>query len=420
MPLTLPPYVPVPDPTLSEKMWHWDNGDSAGSALTLDPSAVMDNRIIIRRGGTLTFSPKRQIYVRDPIWVYNQGPGALTINHHEGPMPNGAVPAGGFVRIDYALGSLGPEVENYRSWVTHMGNPTSWTSGMEIYDNPTFNASHAGTVPFLNRGLQTITLADLSPLAVMSSPIHMQIANHVFGDAQVAEFTSTVPIYGPKRVSSLADPRFVDIIWRNGAWYIDDPAEATSLGRVEPFSVPPMSGKWTATPNLHVVGSGTTELDTLWLCPIYIRRNTGISEVSFKTYEVAGAGGIVRAGIWEADNAAQKPTGIPLQSISQDVTSGGNRWQVGLPATANVKAPLFYLGIVQQVASGQLLISNLEDQPGYNLAEDDGHIIEGDLGGWIIADAWKVTGVSGALPDLTAATFNPVLTGLPRHAVRFS
>lgn len=82
--------------SISNKMWHWDNGDAAGTTLTVDPSTLDDNRIIVRRGGIINLSPKKQVWVRDPFYVYNQGPGTLQITGQN--VPSGFVPAGSFSR----------------------------------------------------------------------------------------------------------------------------------------------------------------------------------------------------------------------------------------------------------------------------------------------------------------------------------
>lgn len=213
----------VGGPTDSRKMYHIDGG----TAYTIDPAnGTLDNRLVVMMGGTLAITPKRHIFVRDPIWVYNASTvEPTTITTPAGGTNNGMIPPGKFARIDYSLGSLGPQVENNKTWVTIMGNPTAYVPGIEVHDNPTFTAVHSGTVPFMNRATQTITLADLSPLVVMPAPIHLKI-----GVNQTATLTSTMPIHGPTTIVGATASRFVDLHWYKGVWIVDDPAVARLSG----------------------------------------------------------------------------------------------------------------------------------------------------------------------------------------------
>lgn len=303
--------------SISNMMWHWDNGDAAGTTLTLDPSIVMDNRIIVRRGGILTFSPKKQVYVRDPIWVYNEGPSNLRIDHHEGTMRNGYVPPGSFVRIDYALGSLGPQVENYASWITHMGNPASWKPGMEVYSDPTFTAAEAGTIPYVNRATQTITLADLGTLGATQAPIHLRL-----DPLQTVTLVSPVTIAGPTTLSGGISGRVIDIFWYSGKWYVDDPAEP-------PVDFHPrIIGKYYST--THPVNQGDVDANVfgtsgqmVFMLPFAVTGPLRLDALSAYIATAGEAGSLIRLGVYRHDPEFTKFT--KLVSVSSSASSTGDK-----------------------------------------------------------------------------------------------
>lgn len=193
---------------------------------------------------------------------------------------------------------------------------------------------------------------------------------------------------------------------------------------LSPLMVPPVSTMWAASPVINSnqgSDSGFHTLNTLWLCPIYIRADGDVDKVSFRTLEPGAADGrVVRAGIWAADGN-YRPTGAPLAAVTVDTTGGGDtRWETALGATVGVVAPIFFVGLVQQVATSYILQAPVTSGLGYFYAEDDGYILNRDQGGVRIPDAYTVTGVTGALPDLTSATLIPAVSAMPRHAVRFA
>lgn len=324
--------------TISNKMWHWDAGNTGGTTVTIDPATLDDNRIIVMYGGILSLSPKRQVYVRDPFYVYNRGPGTVQITGQN--VPSGFIPPNTFARVDQALGQLGPGIENEITWVTILGNPSSWKPGPEIYYDRELDASAAGTVPYMNRDFQTITLPDLSPLSVLPAPIHLWIGNAAPWTPREVAFTSPVTINGPKRLRSQHNAaRFIEITWRSGQWYVMDPY-TQQTGPVDAWRY--ADSEWWGGPlNLNDTMNLTLEPELLSPVPIFL--SAGAYDAARIKINTAGpSGNLIRLGLYDQDvlvkdfgTVSGSSTGTAISSASTLVVPY-SKWHLAVAVSQGV------------------------------------------------------------------------------------
>lgn len=190
-----------------------------------------------------------------------------------------------------------------------------------------------------------------------------------------------------------------------------------------PVTVNPPAGSWIASPGSRAAdGSSSTVLNRLYLSPFYGRGPISIDQVGIKTWVDADTGGHIRIGLWASDSNG-KPTGTPVAVCDIVTDDGADVKYATFSVVADMDAGLWFAGAVQQTAHAAMAIWDYGNgtvplqafHGGYQLNHDPGDPML--TTGYWRPDTYYVDGVSGALGDLTAATFVP-LGGVPRMVLK--
>ena len=178
----------------------------------------------------------------------------------------------------------------------------------------------------------------------------------------------------------------------------------------------PFSGYAITTPRIKNPGwtQTLTTNNRLWLAPIYLREAGVLDQLSVHVYAGAGTA-VIRVGVYASDTQ-WRPTGTPIAETT--IAAGtGITGHIHGAISASVNG-LMHLGAVIQGGAADMFVM-AHDSPFGPLGLDPGYLLNGDDTGIVIPNAYYVDSVSGALPDLTAATRHPA-TRIARIAGRFA
>jgi len=152
--------------------------------------------------------------------------------------------------------------------------------------------------------------------------------------------------------------------------------------------------------------------DRLYYTPVYIpRRSPDIFTLAeFELTVAAGAGGVIRAGIYRSDRLTGRPTGAPLAETGTFPTTGvASIYDITLPDIALPSEGVYWIASVAQVGVPAPTVRAIR---GFIPWSGAGLF----LGNVNVADCvgWYKAGINGALPTSHAA-----LLRIPDAAPRF-
>ncbi len=113
------------------------------------------------------------------------------------------------------------------------------------------------------------------------------------------------------------------------------------------FGVAQMSDDWWFTNPGYASASFTPTLNALVVAPILIPADIVLSGVGIRVITAASAGGVLRIGIYDAENGI--PTNLVYESPTIASTSSGNKTVTGLSVA--LTGGIYYVGAVAQVAA---------------------------------------------------------------------
>ena len=151
--------------------------------------------------------------------------------------------------------------------------------------------------------------------------------------------------------------------------------------------------------------------DRLYYTPAYIPRASPdvFTLVEFELTVAAGAGGVIRAGIYRSDPNTGRPIGAPIGATGTFPTTGiASVYDITLPDTALPAEGVYWIASVAQVGAPAPTLRAIRGFiPWAGSGMFSGNVDETDCVGWFQA------GVSGALPSTHAG-----LTRIPDSAPR--
>lgn len=162
--------------------------------------------------------------------------------------------------------------------------------------------------------------------------------------------------------------------------------------------IKPKVGNWFGPYEAPGSGSYGGTLNRLDLVPIWIAQSTPIDAIAAFVATAAGAGGVVRLGVFNSKSDGMPGT-VRFDSGTVATTSTGVK---SITISQTLPAGLYYLGAVPQVATAVFRAFGGQPTSRFGWDWDEGYFSASAANA---INYLTVSGVSGALADLSSASF---------------
>ena len=169
----------------------------------------------------------------------------------------------------------------------------------------------------------------------------------------------------------------------------------------------PTTGRWYRAPTFGPVGANLTmTLNRLYLVPFRLASGVTFDRIGCDVATVGSAGAVLRLGIWQADGTGSVPGTLVLDAgtVQADTGTGSRTITISQALSAGV----YWLGVVNQTASGVLLRATVEYDPLLPYFSGANAITGTEAAASVYANS--ITGALASTPTLVDNDRGPILS----------